>query len=214
MTESVPEPLYGFEFASGASPEVGGVTATTSGAVSVGDGTATFEADGGEIKLTNVAAVDDLTVSLFAKPAVAATDQWNVMVWYSPTDRQWAGWGVEHGRDAVDFWAEGPADASTEVLTTSSSGLPTGTWTHVLGVKRGETLTLYVDGQQVATSEFPSGTISYGGASSIDMILGRHAGSGAGDRYYQGELDSVALWDQALPEDDIDTLLSVGSTCR
>lgn len=214
MTETVPEPLYGFEFSSGASPEVGEKTATTSGAVSVAGGIAAFSESGGEIKISDVQAIDDLTFSLFAKPAVAATDQWNVMLWYSPTDRDWAGWGVEHGKGAVDFWVEGPQEESTEVLTKSSSALPTGSWSHVLGVKRGANLILYVDGQQVATSEFPSETISYGGASSVDMVLGRHAGSGVGERQYQGELDSIAVWDQALSSSQIETLLSVGSSCR
>lgn len=214
MTQTVPEPLYGFEFGSGPTPEVGGKTATKSGAASVGNGVATFPKSGGEIRLTDVQAVDDLTVSLFAKPAVTATDQWNVMLWYSPTDRQWSGWGVEHGKGAVDFWVEGPQESSTEVLTKSSSAPPTGTWTHIVGVKRGTTTTLYVDGKQAATSNFPSGSISYGGASRIDMVLGRHAGSGVGDRYYQGDLDSVAVWDQALSDSQIQTLLSVGSSCR
>jgi hypothetical protein len=214
MTEDVPDPLYGFEFGGSPSPEVGGKTATTSGAASVGNGIATFPNSGGEIRLTDVQAVDDLTVSLFARPAVAASDQWNVMLWYSPTDRQWSGWGVEHGKGAVDFWVEGPEESATEVLTKSSSNLPTGTWSHIVGVKRGTTTTLYVDGQQAATANFPSGSISYGGASSIDMVLGRHAGSGVGDRYHQGDLDSVAVWDGALSESQIQTLLSVGSSCR
>jgi hypothetical protein len=214
MTENVPDPLYGFEFSAGSSPEVGGVTAATSGSATVGDGIATFPQAGGEIRVADVQAIDDMTVSLFARPAVAATDQWNVMLWYSPPDIQWSGWGVEHGQGAVDFWVEGPEEASTEVLTESSSPLPTGTWTHIMGVKRGTTTTLYVDGQQAATSDFPSGSISYGDADSIDMILGRHAGSGTGNRYYQGDLDSVAIWDQALSTDQIDTLLSTGSSCR
>lgn len=214
MTEDAPEPLYGFEFADGASPEVGGKTATTSGAASVADGIGNFPESGGEIRLTDVKPVDDLTVSLFARPTVPASDQWNVMVWYSPPDRNWAGWGVEHGKGAVDFWVEGPEEASTEVLTKSSSNLPTETWSHVLGVKRGTELSLYVDGEQVATANFPSERISYGDADSVDMVLGRHAGDGVGDRYYRGALDSVAVWDRALSSSQVDTVLSAGSSCR
>jgi hypothetical protein len=214
VTEEVADPAYGFEFSEGASPELGGSEATTTGDVTVSDGVATFGENGGEIRVEGVPAVDDLTVSAFAGPAVTAEDQWNVMVWYSPLDRNWSGWGLEHGTGAVDFWAEGPAEESTEVLTKSDSGLATDTWTHLVGVKRGDQLTLYVDGEEAATSTFDPGQISYGGADSVAMVLGKHAGSGAGDRYYQGDLDSVAVWDEALPADAVDALLSVSDGCR
>jgi hypothetical protein len=213
-TAEVPDPAYGFEFSAGPSPELGSGEAVTTGDVSVGDGVATFGENGGEIRIEGVPAVDDVTVSAFAKPAVVAEDQWNVMVWYSPLDRNWSGWGLEHGKGAVDFWAEGPAEESTEVLTKSESGLPTDTWTHLVGVKRGNQLSLYVDGEEAATSTFEPEEISYGSSDSVAMVLGKHAGSGAGDRFYQGDLDSVAVWDEALSTDEVDALLSASDGCR
>lgn len=213
ITAGVPDPLYGFEFDGGVDPEVGSVGAGASGSVTASDGTVTFGNDGGEIRVEDVRPVDDLTVSLFANPAVAAEDQWNVMLWYSP-DLQWAGWGIEHGKGAVDFWAEGPGESGSEVLTKSSSGLPVDAWTHVLAVKRGAELLLYVDGERVATSTFDYDAISYGGADTVDMVLGRHAGSGVGDRHFRGSLDSVAVWDGALSTDEVDALLSAAGDCR
>ena len=213
MTEDVPTPLYGFEFADGASPEAGTASASTDGAVSVTDGAVTFGEGGGSIRLSDVAAVNDLTVSLFANPAVAASDQWNVMLHYTPADDEWTGWGVEHGNGAVDFWAEGPGQGGTEVLTMSDSPLPTDTWSHVLGVKRGRDMLLYVDGQRVASSTFDY-DISYGGAETVDLFLGRHGGGGVGDRHYRGALDSVAVWDGALSESEVQSVLSAGANCR
>jgi hypothetical protein len=213
-SERLPTPEYGFEFSSDVAPEVGASDATSAGDVTVSDGVATFGEDGGEIRVEDVPPVDDFTVSLFARPAVEATDQWNVALWYSPPDREWAGWGVEHGTGAVDFWVEGSKEASTEVLTTSSSPLPVDTWTHVVGVKRGAETTLYLDGERAATSELAFSDISYGDADTVDMYLGRHAGNGVGDRYYRGELDSVAVWSDSLSDSDIEALLSAGRSCR
>jgi hypothetical protein len=214
MTADVTEPLYGFEFADGPDPEVGPSGASTSGSVAAADGTATFTDDGGAVVVNDVDPLNDLTVSLFAKPTVAAEDQWNVMLHFTPQNSQWTGWGVEHGQGAVDFWAEGPREGDTEVLTMSDSNLPVDAWSHVLAVKRGSDLLLYVDGDQVAAATFDYDAIDYGGADRIDMFLGKHGGSGAEDRHFFGTLDSVAVWDEALSTEDVRTLRSVGQDCR
>lgn len=212
--ESLPEPAYGFEFSDGVAPEVGDGEANSSGAVTVSDGIATFGSEGGEIRVSGAPVPDEFTVSVFAKPAVESTDQWNVMVWYSPSGVQYAGWGLEHGKGMTDFWVEGPGNADTEVLTTSESPLPVEEWAHVVGVKRASTTELYVDGEQVGTSSFSFEEIDYADQEGVELVLGRHAGDGVGDRYYEGDLDSVGLWTEALSGSQLDDLFEASSSCR
>lgn len=212
--ESLPEPAYGFEFTDGVAPEVGDAEASSTGAVTVSDGVATFGTEGGGIRLSGAPTPDDFTISLFAKPAVEASEQWNVLVWYSPSGVQYAGWGVEHGKGAVDFWVEGPENAATEVLTTSDSPLALNKWTHLVGVKRESETVLYVDGERVGSSSLSFNDIDYAGQDGVELALGRHAGSGVGDRYYRGNLDSVGLWTEALSESQLEDLFEASSSCR
>lgn len=212
--ESLPALAYGFEFSEGVSPEVGDAEASSSGAVTVSDGVATFGSEGGEIRLSGAPAANEFTVSLFAKPAVEATDQWNVLVWYSPSGVRYAGWGVEHGKGAVDFWVEGPENAATEVLTTSDSPPAVGEWTHVVGVKRESESILYVDGERVGSSSLSFSDIDYAGQDGVEFVVGRHAGAGVGDRYYQGDLDSLGLWTEALSDAQLDDLFAAADSCR
>jgi hypothetical protein len=211
---SVPEPEYGFEFAGGVGPEAGDPKASGSGDVTVSDGTATFGSEGGEIRVSGAPVADEFTVSLFAKSAVNAPDQWDVMLWYSPSGSQYAGWGIEHDKDTVDFWVEGPGNADTEVLTTSGSPLQVGEWTHIVGVKRGSETVLYVNGERVGSSSLSFGEIDYAGQEEVELVLGRHAGDGVGDRYYQGELDTVGLWTEALSESHLEDIFEASSSCR
>jgi hypothetical protein len=198
--ESLPEPAYGFEFTDGVTPEVGDAEANSTDVVTVSDGAATFGSAGGEIRISGAPTPDEFTISLFAKPTVEASEQWNVMVWCSPSGTQYAGWGVEHGQGAVDFWVEGPENAATEVLTTSDSPLAVDEWTHTVGVKRESETVLYVDGERVGSSSLSFNDIDYAGQDGVELVLGRHAGGGVGDRYYRGSLDSVGLWTEALSE--------------
>jgi hypothetical protein len=211
---SLPEPVYGFEFADGVEPEVGDAEASSSGDVTVSDGVATFGSEGGEIRVSGVPAADEFTVSLFAKAGVEAPDQWNVMVWYSPSGAQYAGWGVEHGKGKADFWVEGPEEEETEVLTTSNSPLPVGEWAHIVGVKRGSETVLYVDGEQVGSSSLSFEGIDYADQDEVELVLGRHAGDGVGDRHYQGDLDGVGLWTEALSESQLEDLFETAASCR
>jgi hypothetical protein len=212
--ESVPDPAYGFEFADGVDPEVGDVEASSAGAVTVSEGVATFGGEGGEIRVSGAPTPDEFTVSLFARPAVEAADQWDVLLWYSPSGVQYAGWGVEHGTGAVDFWVEGPGSADTEVLTTADSPLSVGEWAHLVGVKRGTETALYVDGERVGSSSLSFDAIDYGDQDGVEMVLGRHAGSGVGDRSFEGDLDSVGLWTEPLSESQLEELFAASSSCR
>jgi len=82
---------------------------------------------------------------------------------------------------------------------TAGFGLNTNTWYHVTGVFDGSTVTMYVNGQPVATataSEVDSANIDIGIAENIDRN-GRH---------FEGKIDEVRVYDRALTDTQVESL--------
>lgn len=78
-------------------------------------------------------------------------------------------------------------------------------WQHVAGTYDGEELRIYVDGVLSNTNASPSGPID---VSSGESRIGDYLGGGYG---YDGLIDEVRIYDQALSADRIGSLASVGS---
>ncbi len=83
--------------------------------------------------------------------------------------------------------------ATTSYLTLSGPALPVNAWSHVAGTYDGTTLRLYVNASLVASSDAPT----LAGGSGLALI--GHLGSGFYP--FQGTLDEVALFPQALSPD-------------
>ncbi len=77
--------------------------------------------------------------------------------------------------------------------------MPVGTWTHVVGVLDGNTLSLYLNGDCVATATTPGGTIQ---ASGRPVVIGDHP-NGSG---YQGCMDELYFYTTALNAGQINYL--------
>ena len=73
---------------------------------------------------------------------------------------------------------------------------------------------LYVDGEQVGSSSLSFEGIDYADQDEVELVLGRHAGDGVGDRHYQGDLDGVGLWTEALSESQLEDLFETAASCR
>ena len=85
-------------------------------------------------------------------------------------------------------------------------------WYHLVAVKEGTSrLTLYVDGQVVATR-------SQGVPAQLDTLrvlsLGAPFVRTASERHFIGALGSVALWDEALGQAEVESLWTVGDRRR
>ena len=103
----------------------------------------------------------------------------------------------------------------------SPAALPTtwdGKWHHVAGTFDGSKVRLYVDGKQVGngTSVSPGTEIQYGLPTTDNGAIGGLPGEcDASQLNFQGDVDGVQIWNQALPVDTIWALLkSLFSSAR
>lgn len=85
-------------------------------------------------------------------------------------------------------------------VATHDSSLPTG-WHHLAGVRRGRSVTLFVDGVAVATGEGddPGGAFDQRPDAPLTIGGGPRAG-------FEGDLADVRLWDRAIDPDEIRAL--------
>ena len=93
----------------------------------------------------------------------------------------------------------------TGAIIGESGVLNTNEWIHVVGIKNGNIYTLYVNGVQVASitdSHAMSG-------SSMNMIFGAQL---AWSKYFEGQLDDIAIWNRALTAAEIQELYTAGQT--
>jgi len=98
---------------------------------------------------------------------------------------------------AMSFAIEVPEQQGSETVIYSEGGLADGAWHHLAGVRAGNQLLLYVDGQQAAseTLEFPMDMTN-----TAPILLGkRHTDV----TYFRGMLDDVRLWSTARSQEQI-----------
>jgi len=83
-------------------------------------------------------------------------------------------------------------------------------WHHVVGVKEDTELRVYVDGELAAENlDVPVGyDLSGTEQRPVYIGVGADSGSGALEKFYQGWVDDVAVWNEALTEDQIATVMS------
>lgn len=108
---------------------------------------------------------------------------------------------------ANQYWIHAPTDDSIQVkvgvgglryvATTAPAFIEPDVWYHVAGTYDGETLELYVDGQLEDSNTVPSGDID-----TTDANLAIGTWSTPAD-FFQGIIDEVRIWDEALSADDI-----------
>ena len=86
-----------------------------------------------------------------------------------------------------------------------SQDLPLDTWTHIAGVRKSETyLKLYFDGIEKRTANITTDAIS----TDANVTIGRQ--SNANGFFFNGIIDEVAIFNVALEEEDIQTLMNNG----
>ncbi|MGV3771475.1 MAG: LamG-like jellyroll fold domain-containing protein [Verrucomicrobiales bacterium] len=90
----------------------------------------------------------------------------------------------------------GIASANNRATVLSSSTINDNEWHQVVGVRRGNTLEIYVDGQLENTSTNNLGSV----ASNQPLTFGRWAN---GSHPFQGEMDDVKFWSRALDPSEI-----------
>lgn len=103
----------------------------------------------------------------------------------SPSERTYGLWLYS---DGSILWQQFNTNTSINNLTTNSSIIPVGKWTHIAASKIGSTVKIYINGNEVATTSAHSGTpnsstapLEIGGSSSIHALL-------------NGSMDEVRIW--------------------
>lgn len=93
-------------------------------------------------------------------------------------------------------------NGTTDTLVASSGALTAGSWIHVAAVYDGATLRIYKDGVEV-------GSMAKTGNLDTDPTVGAAIGNqplGAGDKGFDGRIDSVQIFSRALSPGEINTL--------
>jgi hypothetical protein len=88
----------------------------------------------------------------------------------------------------------------------SASSVWNGQWHHLLGVFDGSTVHLYLDGAEVGSGTPAGGAqIDYGLSDSNDLLIGNYNPAGC-SLPFEGNIDEVRIWNQALNPSAISTL--------
>ncbi|MDP6943128.1 MAG: fibrinogen-like YCDxxxxGGGW domain-containing protein, partial [Myxococcota bacterium] len=102
-------------------------------------------------------------------------------------------------------------DEGDEVNVTTAIDHPsyaTGQWTHLVGTYDGDWLRLYVDGDEAAKEQVGDVPRLYFGGTGANT---RIASSVAANRNFNGAIDEVSLWDEALGPDEVKALYNDGA---
>jgi hypothetical protein len=95
-----------------------------------------------------------------------------------------------------------------EIIITSPQTYDDNTWHHIAGVRNNESsqqFTLYVDGEEVASSSLTNEQRYCGEG----VYIGRElTSSGGSTAYFNGEIDGVRTYNIALTEQEINNLIS------
>lgn len=100
--------------------------------------------------------------------------------------------------------------AANSISTTSGGAITTGAWQHVVLVRTGGTVTIYVDNVSPAQSPAGSpGTTDITSTGSPQFQIGQRVSSA--NNHYDGKMSDVALWTRALNGSEITDIFSAGA---
>lgn len=120
------------------------------------------------------------------------------------------GWGadlVRHTNDHVSFRIVPPPYTSHYDIS-SQRAITLGEWHHVVGVRRGGAIEIWLDGE-VNSMPAPTGPLRGAGRSYIGMDRFRLVNTD-----YDGLIDEVAIWNTALPSGTITALYYAGRPAK
>ncbi len=150
-----------------------------------------------------------VTVSAWVRSSTAL-GQWRYIVGKGANSCDAAGYGLYTSTNGgLRFYFQDPDDSG---LQHGSGGVAAdkiwnGKWHHVAGTYDGATARLYLDGKLVPDDG--NSTFTSAGVPQTSADLGVGAYLGTCDLYYTGDIDQVAIFNQALPVDRIWSAVSL-----
>lgn len=102
-------------------------------------------------------------------------------------------------------------DDTTKIQALGSTVVIDGQWYHVAAMRRGTTLSVYVNGILDGTNTVPSG-YNLSGTSQHNALIGAMTAHDTGGliKYYIGVIDDVRVYSQALTPDELQSVMSGG----
>jgi stress response protein SCP2 len=95
-------------------------------------------------------------------------------------------------------------DKSNISETSGTSLINDGVWHHIVGVRDGTQYSIYVDGLLELTKAYDGSNL---GGSPYNYHIGHH---GAWNQYFNGDVDEVAVWQDALTAEEIAVIYNAG----
>ncbi|MEZ6116271.1 MAG: LamG-like jellyroll fold domain-containing protein [Pirellulaceae bacterium] len=117
---------------------------------------------------------------------------------------------LENGGQAIVLTTDDDTDKRQAQAPLGDFLIDDGEWHHVVGQREGTELRVYIDGEFAAENlDVPDG-YDLSGTSQLPAYIGVGADAASGDleKFFQGWIDEVAVWNEALTEDDILTVMS------
>ena len=178
---------------------VNGATWVTNG---VTDASYSFDGTNDYINMGNsISLSGSFSISLWVNPLAWESASYRALI-AKTVSGQNTGFSFEKkgGSSGTDsLWI---ADGTSWRSADSPSALPSGAWSHVVGVYDGTNITVYVNAQAGTPAASPAM-----GANSANILLGHSAWSDSDPyRYFSGTLDEVRIYSRALTAAEVQQL--------
>ena len=194
---------------------LGGATTVSAPSAHVGPRAGSFDGTNDYVEVTDAATLDfgsgDFTVQAWIYKTSNCSlfdNSWGVNKWNTgsaPGTNEWS-LGTCDTTGNANAFAFTVEVGSTVYRAEDDRGHRLNTWNHVVGIRRGTTIELYVNGVS-ATNATSIGT----GTVSINNVTGRNlrfANSALNDLHFAGRIDEVAIWSTALSATEVQQIFS------
>jgi Concanavalin A-like lectin/glucanases superfamily len=173
---------------------VGGVTLGAPGAIATdSDSAMTFDGKSGYVGVPSSSSLNlsgDLTIEAWARPQALDSTLHSVVEKASKIGP--GGLQYRLTLDSTNVWRGCLDSGSKESCLAAPTKAVVGQWSHLVLTRSGSLMTLYVNGQSVATSTFAGSLTTTTGMLSIGRA------GGVASRYFAGSVDEVSVYNKAL----------------
>ena len=143
---------------------------------------------------------EDFSVSVWVKTDVGYVDQGSSSNGILAKGLGSPYWGIYFNSNNQPYFS---------INNVSNAGISTaindGQWHHLVGIRSGDTLIIYLDTVR-GTDGATTGTVGSG-----SFYIG---GDGSTARYFNGTIDDVRVYNRALSEDEVERIYGLGATTR
>jgi len=148
----------------------------------------------------------------FTNDGIFTISAWAYQMDPSPVGQRYIGWGGPGARAFLGPFTTGSGQITLGVGSvtgnfSAAAAIPQqNTWQHWMLVRTSTDASLYLNGSLVQSLALAtSGAINASG----ELHIGRQFGTAT--EYFHGLLDDVAIWDEALTQDQIDNVFALGA---